>query len=245
MRNERNLGFGCANNVALEQLGEEGFALLINPDAVLEKEAVFHLLEAAERYPDAAILAPLLYDSEGVAYASYKRSVFQREKETLRQTHVPEGDCCAEFLSGAVWLIRLSAFKEKEFFDPSIFLYYEDDDLCLRMRRKGYGLVLVPAARARHGLGKSTRSTPQVEYLKQWHQAWSRLYLERKYRGKRAAVRLALSRVIFYGIKWTAYLLTGNSRRARYAGRLAGAIQFLRQDIATPPKPLPPAPARS
>src|SRR4051812_5635679 len=64
IRNERNLGFGRANNRALEQV-RTPFALLLNPDCLMQPADVAALLAAAQRYPEAAIVAPKLFDAPG------------------------------------------------------------------------------------------------------------------------------------------------------------------------------------
>ena len=184
----RNLGFGVANNRALEKV-ETPYALLTNPDAVLAPGAAAQLLAAAERYPDAAIIAPLLTDAKGNPRASFKTNVFHRERHRGK-FHAPEGDVCAEFLSGAVWLVRMDAWRALGGFDENIFLFHEDDDMCLRARAAGYGLVLAAAARAAHGQGQSSARSFKSEWRKQYHLGWSRSYLGLKY-GKAGAGRQA------------------------------------------------------
>ena len=62
IENERNVGFGRANNIGLALVRTE-FAVLINPDVYWQGSAVFTLmLAAARRYPDAALLSPTLMD---------------------------------------------------------------------------------------------------------------------------------------------------------------------------------------
>lgn len=226
IENSQNDGYGRGNNIALKTVTTP-YALLVNPDAVLETGALSELLAATQRYPDAAIIAPALYDEKGELHHSHKRSVFDRETSGDTYT-APDGDCCAEFLSGAVWLMRMEHFKSIGFFDPKIFLYYEDDDLCLRARKAGYGLVLVPKARAMHLMGKSSgKPKPESEFFKQRHLIWSRLYIEEKYRGKAAAKKLAMKLRLTYSVKAALYFLKGSDDKTnRYRGRLEGIFQF-------------------
>jgi len=223
--NTENVGFGTANNRALARV-RTPYALLLNPDASLDAAALSELLTAAVRYPRAAILAPLTLGDDGAMHHCYKRSVFDREISG-GTFEAPEGDCCADFLSGAVWLVRMDALREIGFFDERLFLYYEDDDLCLRTRQKGYELIVVPSAQARHRMGQSTASSPGVTALKQRHMAWSRLYLERKYHGQLRATMLALRLTAIYLAKGLAYAMTGQSeKRRRYQARLSGVWYF-------------------
>ncbi len=224
--NAKNEGFGRGNNAALQKV-ETAYALLVNPDAVLQPGALSLLLAAAERYPDAAILAPALLDENGEAHHSFKRNVFEREANDDEYI-APEGELCAGFLSGAVMLLNMSLIKRIGFFDPNIFLYYEDDDLCLRARQAGYGLVYVPQAQAVHLMGRSSgESKPEAEYFKQKHMIWSRLYIEKKYHGEKAAKKLAGKLRAQYALKAALSLIACKRKKVnRYRGRLEGIFEF-------------------
>lgn len=222
IESSENLGFGRGNNIALEK-AETDYALLVNPDAVMGQGAIAELLRAAAAYPDAAILAPALYDENVALHHSFKRNVFARDASRDQFT-MPEGDCCAEFLSGAVMLWNMKHMRSAGFFDANIFLFYEDDDICLRVRQAGLGLVYVPAARATHLMGKSSGNpNHEAEYFKQKHMVWSQLYLYKKY-GK------CLNPGKLIMVNWAKYFWYGlcqnRARSARYRGRLDGIRMF-------------------
>ena len=221
--NDANQGFGRAANQGIAEVGSE-FALLVNPDVEFPVGTVGALLEAARRYPDAALLAPRLVEADGRVFFQ-ARSFLSRiltNPEGLRRE--PEGDCCTPFLSGAVLLIRMEAWRALGGFDPRIFLFYEDDDLCRRAADAGWSLVHVHAAEARHLRGASNPQSPANAYRRRWHLAWSRGYVARKY-----ALPGGLAGVLAVNAaKWLGAALLGKAeRRARYAGSLAGAWAYL------------------
>lgn len=178
--NARNEGYGRANNRGIAA-ARTPFVLVVNPDLELRPGAAAALLAAAERYPDAGMLAPRIVEPSG--------RVFLQPRSLLSPPHlnlkggiaIPEGDACLPFLSGACLLIRRDLFMELGGFDPAIFLFYEDDDLCRRMRDAGHALVHVDTAEARHGRGRSARPSPQRRFRARWHLAWSERYVARKY----------------------------------------------------------------
>jgi len=226
--NPVNQGFGRANNQGAA-LAETEFALFINPDAVLEPGAAEALVAAADRYPEAAILAPAILTPGGQRIASHNVGLFDQDRMTGKERALPDGDICADFLSGALMLVRVGPFRAVGGFDPNIFLYYEDDDLCLRLRRAGFALVQVPAAAARHMGGKSSPPTPELVRCKFWHMAWSRLYLEAKHQGVRAARATALRNVVSYGVKLTGHAVARHRDKAsRDRARLAGTLAYLK-----------------
>ena len=71
LRNDRNLGFGTANNRALAQV-KTPYALLLNPDCLPTKDFLDGLLQAAGEFPDVAIIAPHLIRRNGTPEVSYR-----------------------------------------------------------------------------------------------------------------------------------------------------------------------------
>lgn len=180
IRSGANLGFGRANNLGLETVTTP-FALLHNPDARLDAAALHRLLEAAQRHPEAAILAPTLFDAPG-RVGDFFRDRFDRP--TVQPAPLPEGDLCAEFVTGAMMLLNMRLMREVGFFDPWFFLYCEDDDLCLRVRRAGHAIVVVAAARAEHHARQSTAASGRIVWRRAYFMTLSKLYLIRKYSGR-------------------------------------------------------------
>lgn len=226
--NAVGVGYGRAANQGIAEARTE-FVLLLNPDAVLAPDAVPLLVAAADRWPDAAVLAPALKDPAGNWEVSHDVGLFARAALGPRRDGEPTGDLCADYVSGAVMLLRRSVVETVGGFDPAIFLYFEDDDLCLRLRRAGFAIVRVAAAVARHLGGGSVPATPEKRREKFFAMAWSRLHIEAKWRGRAAAVRLGLAMAAKYGLKAAGYaLLDPHGKGLRDAARLAGTLAWLR-----------------
>lgn len=217
---ERNVGFGRANNVGLMKVVTP-FALLLNPDCTLQSDAYQVLLSAAERYPNAAILAPKLYDAPGKLGLCYRPPFHVPQPKTLID---PEGDVCSEFLTGAAMLLRMDVFRRIGFFDPWFFLYLEDDDLCIRARKAGYSLVLVNDACGEHRVKQSSRPSPRLDYRRAYCATASKLYALNKHLGVEP-YRRARHRALFGApLALIGALLTFNRRRiGRSLGRVVAA----------------------
>lgn len=226
IESDNNVGFGCANNIALEKIDSE-FALLLNPDAVLQADSIENMVAVANNYENAAIVAPMLYYENGELQHSYKLSVFEREKR--KSTYIqPSGDLCAESLSGAVMLLRMECFKGKEFFDKNIFLFYEDDDICLQAKKNGYSLVLTPSAKVMHLMGASTPPSLKYIYLKNYHMMWSRLYLERKYIDAASARSIAVKNIYSSAFKAVLYTtILKKDKAIKYLAKTYACIAFV------------------
>jgi len=218
----RNIGFGGANNVALEKV-ETPFALLLNPDCVASPEAIEALLIAAARYPNAAILAPKLYDAPGQLGLCYRPRFYESQP---RELHDPEGDLCSEFLTGAAMLLRMDVFRKIGFFDPWFFLYLEDDDLCLRARAAGYSLVLVHDACGSHRVKQSSKPSHKLVYRRAYCHTASKLYALNKHVGQGAYGRLRLRTLFGAPLALLGAILTFNrSRMLRSAARFVAAAR--------------------
>jgi GT2 family glycosyltransferase len=223
-----NLGFGRAAN-----LGFAGaitrYGLLLNADTRCTPGMVEALLDGAGRYPEAGLLAPRIATPDGGLQFGHLPIL---ERHRRRGTPMPpEGDCCAPYVGGAAMFFPLSAFRAIGGFDPNIFLYYEDDDICMRMRRAGRTLVHVHAARLEHGSGQSSAPSAKVSRGKEWHMGWSRQHMLRKYRGP--AVAALQGGLLLAELAARLALRRGDPRRRKWAARLDGTLAALRGRSAT------------
>lgn len=162
VRPGRNLGYGAGVNAGVAALGESA------PDAVVFMN---HDVEIAPGFLDAAVAAvalpgvgaaagPLFLDGwDGpVWYAGGGVNVLTG---TVRQCHSRRAAARARevgFLTGTAVAVRSAAFRAVGGFDPAFFLYNEDLDLSLRLRRQGWRLWFEPAMGAIHRLGTATGS---------------------------------------------------------------------------------------
>lgn len=226
VRNARNEGFGRAMNAGVAA-AHTPWCLLTNPDLVYDAGAVRQLLEAGERWPDAALLAPRIVEPDGRFFFQKDGLLAPAPKGAPLQP-LPEGDCCAPFLSGASMLVRRAPFLAAGGFDPSIFLFYEDDDLCRRLRGAGHALVHVHDAVARHARGQSSAPRKGRAFRARWHLAWSRAYVARKW----SLPDPALGTLLTNAPKALGAALFQPGKRERYAGSAAGALAWLRGQTA-------------
>lgn len=203
VRNGSNIGFGrAANQGVAETTGT--WVLVLNPDTVVTPEALGRLLETAEKDPTVACVGPKLCDSTGTPYPTGRRfpslvagalhallsNVWPTNPAT-RYYHLADAPRTAptvvDWVSGACMLLRREAFLAVGGFDPRYFMYVEDMDLCLRLARAGWRIVLDPGAEIEHAVAGSSRSTP---YRKIWahHASMIRFYRVRFEGDPRAAL---------------------------------------------------------
>lgn len=183
LANERNVGFGAANNQALK-LVKTSFALVLNPDTTPSADFFVQMIEAARRFPEAAIVAPQLIKKTGALEINY------RWPAVKWRSSGPEADgpCCVGFVCGAAMLLNMANMKDVGFFDEDFFLYYEDEDLSYRAFLRRAPMVVVPQIRLMHisrGSVKGTNPT-KGEFFRGFHHAQSKILFENKHsRGSR------------------------------------------------------------
>ena len=193
VRRDTNAGFGAANNQAMSHVGTP-FALLLNPDCSISRDSLQALLDCMQRFPKAGLVGPQNWRDETTPQISF-REAFYKIKSSKPKPTVPDRVVNAEWIHGCCQLIRTSAFHEIGGFDEMFFLYYEDDDLCLRMRRAGFDCLMEPAANAMHAGGKSSTPNARTSFIKHFHYARSRQLAIRRYVGIGAA-RLHVAKLL-------------------------------------------------
>jgi N-acetylglucosaminyl-diphospho-decaprenol L-rhamnosyltransferase len=192
----RNLGFGRASNLGLDEV-RSPYALLVNPDVQLGAGSLQALWHAAQRYPDAALLAPVLFDAPDVVGDSFRGPFYA---PASKPPPLPAGDLCCDFVTAAAMLLNMDLMRRVGFFDPWFFLYFEDDDLCLRVRRAGHPIVVVENARMEHRVRQSSAPSARNTLRRIYFRTLSKFYITRKYfgtaRSAATAARIGLGSIL-------------------------------------------------
>lgn len=236
----RNAGFGAANNEAMMQVCTP-FALLLNPDSSIEPADLATLVDTLDGHPGAAAVAPQSWYHNGEPQRSF-RQAFYKIRGRKGRYEPAQATCCADWLHGSCVLLRTDLFRRIGGFDESFFLYYEDDDLCLRLQRAGHACLFEPRANARHAGAASSTPSVSLSFLKAFHFARSRHLAIDRYMGSHAgrrylakllaaALPAALLYVVLlrprYAIRWIAWGCAAATGLVRHAG---GALR--RQPLA-------------
>ncbi len=215
MRNSENLGYPKANNQGLA-VASGTYVLLLNPDTEMALGVTDRLLSELKGRPDAGGVAPVLRLPSGNIQVSFGRKVtFAAElskklfwnrrlsRAVDRDKKVREAD----WLGGACLLSRREILERAGGFDEWFFLYFEDIDLCYRIRELGLRLFLIPSVEIRHIGGASTSA---VSLFSRYHYRRSQLYFYRKHGS--GLSRLALK--AYLGVNFFGLFLWGALRRA-------------------------------
>lgn len=223
--NPRNEGFGRGMNIGVRAATGFDHVLILNPDAVVKPGFAVAMRKAIAQYPDAGILGPSITGPDGSIFFPLRSVLSPYLQNDRKKPCVPEGDCCAPFLSGACYLIERRFFLDLGGFDPDIFLFYEDNDLCRRVADAGRSIVYVHDAKVAHAQGRSSSPAKGRRFKTRWHYAWSEGYIARKYDLPNPSYATFLRNAL----KYVATLVTGDlQKKERYGGAAAGALALIR-----------------
>ena len=178
--NDTNRGFAAACNQAISATTEP-FLLLLNPDTV--NPPVQQLLDFMEANPDVGACGPRIINPDGSAQVSCRRfptwwRMALAELGLRRFYYVAHPGRDVEQLMGSCLMLRHAAVEQVGLFDERFFLYFEEVDLCLRLRQAGWHVAYVPDATVTHAGGASSR-TVRAEALR--HRYCSLFAFYRKY----------------------------------------------------------------
>ncbi len=170
IRNAENLGFARANNIGIAA-STGRYVLLLNSDTVVPPGALETLVAFMDAQPQAAACSPRLLQPDGAPqpYAfgcdptpgyllcrGLARALFRRP---LHDWAVAE-PIQADWVSGACLLVRRAAIEQVGGLDEAMFMYFEDNDWCRRMRLAGWQVWYAPTAAITHIGGAGLKQNP-------------------------------------------------------------------------------------
>lgn len=165
-----NAGFGTANNAALREALDQQipYVWLINNDALPDAGSLAALVARLEADPRAGAAGAVVVDDDAAArIQAWGGGHIRPWLGGVRLHRAPAEPL--EFLTGACLLLRTAALREIGLFDERFFLYWEDADLCFRLQKSGWNLV-VADTRIRHRGSATTGRNPR---LRSFHSARS------------------------------------------------------------------------
>jgi N-acetylglucosaminyl-diphospho-decaprenol L-rhamnosyltransferase len=199
-----NRGFAHANNRGL-MCGTGRHVLFLNPDTQLLDGSLADLIAAMDARPDVGLVGVRQVTADGTLWPTIRyfpgisralgdalgferfgrRPKWAGERELDMALYEQETEC--DWVSGSFMLARREAVLSAGLFDERFFLYSEEPDLCLRMKRAGWGVRHLPAMTILHHSGKGgtrPRMTAQDVFTR-------RQYAEKHFSGPRRIGYLA------------------------------------------------------
>ena len=176
----KNLGYGRAINFAFDNVSTN-FFLVLNPDLSIDISSIENMLKILNQYSDCGIVAPITLPDKDFYGAFPERNLKNvdssnaiKSRELLLDSKI-EGELCVDVAKGCALLISAKHFENIGKFDEKYFLFWEEIDICKKLRSKKTSVIVTPKSKAQHNQGKSSKSNIQNFLIKTFHNEYSPL----------------------------------------------------------------------
>ena len=204
----KNIGMGAGNNIGLKRCKTE-YAYVLNPDTKLNNETIHNLLKSLNKIKDFTLASAINDNPKIPNYKSYEAS--EENEEFLS----------VDTIDGFSMFFNLKKFTDNNFFDENFFLYLENDDLCLRIKKNGGKIYVVKNSTINHK--GSISKNNNLEYLRNWHWMWSKFYFNKKHFGFFTALTKIFLNLLSSIFRYLFYILILNEHKAKiYKMRILG-----------------------
>ena len=242
---EQNLGYAQGNNVGAA-VAQGRYIFLLNPDTVVQPEALTRMINYIEAHPHVGALGPQLLWADGKVQSSRRRfpslgSLFWEStlleqwfphNRHSRRYHLadepPDQAQKVDWVVGAAILIRREAWLQVGPIDETFFMYFEETDWCKRSAKVGWETHYLPAAQVTHYEGKSSEQVIAARTLRFQR---SKLHYTCKYFGRGWALMLRIFLWATFAFQWaeeSLKWLIGHQRALRRE-RMVAYSQVLRE----------------
>ena len=199
-----NKGYSVANNIGLSQVTSK-YSLVLNPDTIADKNTFNNFLNTAKEYPDFWLIGPA--NDQAINLTSRNDKVFEVDN-----------------IKGFAIFFNMEKFDNK-FFDENFFLYFEEIDLCKRVKISNGKIYLDQNLKIYHEGGSSVdvKYNDELEKNRNWHWMWSTFYFHKKYKGFLLALIIIFPKLFSSFIKTIFFQFTLNEQKKDiYLNRLSG-----------------------
>ena len=207
---KENLGYGAGNNLGLSMV-RTSFALIINPDVCLKKDALKNFFITANNLKDFGIIAPV---SNNEKYDNFDIKYDRKIKEV-------------DNVKGFAMFLNMKNLNKINFFDENFFLYFEEIDLCKRLKNINSKIFIDPSIEVSHLGGSSHNSEIDIpmELSRNWHWMWSTFYFYKKHYGYLSALIKIFPKLCSSFLKFIIFFIILKRKKSQiYKHRFLGII---------------------
>ena len=204
-----NKGYAAANNIGLRRVKTK-YALVLNPDTVLDSQSIQNFFISAEKKDDFWLMGPA---SDQMVNIDFSEQNFSEVNN----------------IKGFAIFFNMDKFNQ-DFFDENFFLYFEEIDLCKRVKKNNGKIYLDKSIIINHEGASSVNKTNflELEKNRNWHWMWSTFYFQKKYKGFILALLIISPKLLSACIKTLFYFLIMNKeKRDIYFCRLSGIFNSI------------------
>ena len=222
--NKENTGFSAGYNQGIK-LCETDFLLILNPDCIMDNKSIAKLYEKLNQNNDCFLTTSTSYNENNEL--TYTGGLLPENGEKDFPIKL-EGDICVENTLGACMLLRKKDFLEIGLFDEIFFLYFSDDDLCRKIKKKDRYIIQVFDSKCIHSHGISkVKNVFKKIYLREHYYLLDKFHYFHKSDTHKYMMRNIIEKKNKYLIKIFFSLITMRFKKfVYYYARYAAIIKF-------------------
>ncbi len=194
IESSRNLGMGKGNNLGIKN-SKGSYILVLNPDTLIQEKALSNLYSYIRDNERIGVVGPKLLNRDGslqhscMRFPKFITPIYRRTfLGKLAKKHLDDflmKDFCHSKTEEVDWLMgsclmfkKETVDKYEDVFDKRFFMYFEDTELCRRLKRDGYKIVYHPEAEVIHDHERASADKPWYispftdkltrEHIKSW-----------------------------------------------------------------------------
>lgn len=220
IQNKKNLGFSAGNNIGLKSIDSD-YYLLINSDTLVQKDSLDNMLKFMESHLEFGVISCKLLNPDRsfqpnagqlpnpintFLWVSNLDIVSTNAYQARSKSYYKNGREVG-WVSGAVMLIKDEVLKKAGYLDEGIFMYGEDVEFCMRVKKNGFRVGWTDTAEVIHIGGASSKSPRFRQWLGEFR---GLLYIYNKYYGNIISIMMRCVFYVFILFRALVFTLMGN-----------------------------------
>jgi N-acetylglucosaminyl-diphospho-decaprenol L-rhamnosyltransferase len=217
IRNQENVGFAEANNRAIKSSCGRT-VLILNDDAVLLPDSLRLMMAKLDSDESIAAVGPKLLNSDGSLQRHFTNrrfphirgiicSIFAFEERLAKRAFTrtlftldrdPEQSGETDQAAGACLLIRRDALERVGLFDDTYYYWFEDTDLCYRLKKAGWKIMYLAEAQVVHHGSASMKRIDEWQRTGMFLKSLLLFYKKNKGRVRGLLLKLSLASMLLY-----------------------------------------------
>ena len=219
--NNDNLGWSRAANIGLKEINTQ-YVIILNPDTLIKSNQFVEIENEIQNLNGNFTLATPYYD-ELVDFN--KNKDFDKDLNITKINNNAESKITkVDLVKGSALIINLEKFENRTIYDENLFFFFEEVDLCKRVKKMNGDIYIFNKIKIIHGGGGSVDDPMTGNYgdFRNWNYYWSRFYYNKKHYGYFTSLIVHFSKLLRFFLFTIIYLFISKNKFKMNKSRLSG-----------------------
>lgn len=223
--NHQNLGYATAANLGFSK-AKEKYVLLLNPDIIIHENQINEMEKEISILNDEFTLAsPISDDLKDFNKNNKIDNIFTNHLDLNPKKNISKAD----LVKGCSLLVNLSKFKNTKIFDEKFFFFFEEMDLCRRIKDKNENIVIFNNIKIDHLSAESVDKNINEDYhcFRHWNYFWGRFYYFKKHYGFFYSLLLHFGKLARFSLNSLRFFFISKEKYKKNKFRFLGLINSI------------------